>query len=149
MLKLKAQKNETTLANNWGWVEVNVPNNPSIVPGSNEKNLFNQNTDVVSRLNNYPNPFANETLISFELAEFGEEGLPETVSIEMYDARGLLVRQTIQPAETVNTWSWNGKNEQSLSLPSGVYFCKVVPMYKNNDTQKLVKHKIIKILLAR
>ncbi|MCH2021702.1 MAG: C25 family cysteine peptidase [Saprospiraceae bacterium] len=147
--KLKAQKNETTLANNWGWVEVNVPNNPSIVPGSNEKNLFNQNTDVVSRLNNYPNPFANETLISFELAEFGEEGLPETVSIEMYDARGLLVRQTIQPAETVNTWSWNGKNEQSLSLPSGVYFCKVVPMYKNNDTQKLVKHKIIKILLAR
>jgi hypothetical protein len=147
--KLKAQKNETTLANNWGWVEVNVPHSPFLAPGSSEKSIFTENTSVVARLNNYPNPFTSQTLISFELNEFGGEQLPEQISIELYDTRGLLVRKTIQPAEIVNTWTWNGKNEQSLSLPSGVYFCKVVPMYQNQDPERIVQQKIIKILLAR
>ena len=147
--KLKAQNSEATLSNNWGWVEVNVPSNTQNNTASNQKEASKE--EVIDKLSNFPNPFSTETNIQFRLNQnmFGE--LPDEVSIELYDTKGALIRQTIQEASTTNEWSWNGKNQENISMPSGMYFCRVQPIYDTQDkvdtTQ--VEQKIIKVILAR
>ena len=74
-------------------------------------------------LPNYPNPFNPETWIPYQLAE------PADVSISIYTADGKLV-QTLalghQPMGIYESRSraayWDGKNEISESVASGVYF---------------------------
>ena len=74
-------------------------------------------------LPNYPNPFNPETWIPYQLAE------PADVSISIYAADGKLVRTLAlghQPMGIYESRSraayWDGKNEISESVASGVYF---------------------------
>ncbi len=72
---------------------------------------------------NYPNPFNPETWIPYQLAE------PADVTLHIYTANGTLVRTLDvghQPAghyqERSRAAYWDGKNEVSESVASGVYF---------------------------
>jgi hypothetical protein len=86
--------------------------------------------------NNYPNPFNPETWIPYQLPERA------TVSIEIYDASGRIVRALYlgeQPAGTYLSRAraayWDGRNTLGESAVSGVYFyaLKAVPLAKGDD----------------
>ncbi len=69
-----------------------------------------------------PNPFNPMTVISYELPE------PGAVSLRVFDASGKLVRVLVSGQwETggVHHVSWNGRDDEGGSLPSGVYFYRL------------------------
>ena len=130
--KLKEQTSESSLMNNWGWVEVNVPAIGEETEVSNELTVGVEN-NYVSKINNYPNPFSTETNIQFELTSVfddkGKEIFPTEVNIEMYSTNGLLVTNNTQKAERYNSWVWNGKNVEQVEVPSGIYICTITPLF--------------------
>ncbi len=69
-----------------------------------------------------PNPFNPMTVISYELPE------PGTVSLRIFDASGKLVRVLVDGQwRTVGIQhvSWDGRDNEGRSLPSGVYFYRL------------------------
>lgn len=91
---------------------------------------------------NYPNPFSPDlsgkgTTINFTLLS-SQKG-----SLNIYNAKGQFIKnlvdsQTLPKGE--NAISWNGLNENSKPLPSGVYFYKL----ETEDTILIEKSLIIK-----
>jgi hypothetical protein len=67
---------------------------------------------------NDPNPFNPETSIHFETAR------PSWVRVQVYDARGQLVRTLVDEALPAgsHTASWRGRSESGQEVASGVYF---------------------------
>ena len=85
--------------------------------------LFSSIPTYNQLLQNYPNPFNPETWIPFYLASTGQ------VSIEIYDATGMLVRQIdlgyLIPGRYLNRANaayWDGKNLYGEPVASGIYF---------------------------
>jgi hypothetical protein len=70
---------------------------------------------------NYPNPFNPTTRIAFELAS------PAPVSLMIYDPMGRLVRVLVnyELAAGRYEFSWDGRDSQSVSVSSGVYFYRL------------------------
>ncbi len=72
-------------------------------------------------LQNMPNPFSGQTHIAFQLPGSGP------ASIRIYDAAGRLVRamryERMQKGH--NTVTWDGRDEDGRSVPSGIYFCRL------------------------
>lgn len=69
----------------------------------------------------YPNPFNSNTNISFYVPG------TQTMSVNVYDARGyhvktLLRNFSMSGEKTVN---WNGTNDGSQNMPTGLYFCRI------------------------
>lgn len=140
--KVKPLKNETDLANNWGWLDFYIP----VVaqhPTSNQ--VYETGNNLIEHVNNYPNPFSTQTHIEFEIN--GE--LPQEVGIEVYDIRGALVYSVTQAAANDNRWTWYGTNQVGEDMPSGVYFCKIQPLFEDSNLQKQAKQELIKMVLAR
>lgn len=74
----------------------------------------------VARLTqNWPNPFAQQTNISFWLS------IPSHSSLRIYDMSGRLIRTLVdddkQPGRY--TLTWDGRNEAGRKVAAGVYFC--------------------------
>jgi hypothetical protein len=83
------------------------------------------NTPPIARaalLPNYPNPFASSTTFHVQ-APAGEN-----ISLTIYDARGREVARPILRALSRGDIQivWNGRTTLGTSLPSGVYFAKLV-----------------------
>jgi len=76
---------------------------------------------AVSALCAYPNPFAGQLNIRFDL-----DG-PEEATIECYNIRGQLVHsQTLTSTRAgTNTALWDGRDRSGNSCPSGVYIIKL------------------------
>jgi len=78
----------------------------------------------------YPNPFNPSTTIRFNIP--GSAG----VNLEIYNQRGQLVRilvnDLVQAGE--HSISWDGKDDNHLSLPSGLYYVKL--SYQNKSFSK-------------
>ncbi len=70
---------------------------------------------------NYPNPFNPSTTISFELPE------PADVKIVIFNTNGQLVKTLVDSRlePGYHNILWNAKNDQGISLPSGIYFYKM------------------------
>jgi uncharacterized protein (DUF362 family) len=70
---------------------------------------------------NSPNPFSNETEISFNLAAAGY------VQIRIYTYAGKLVAQPVNKKlePGLHTFSWDGLGTTGIDLPSGVYLCEL------------------------
>ncbi|MCB5231178.1 MAG: T9SS type A sorting domain-containing protein [Candidatus Cloacimonas sp.] len=91
----------------------------------------------VTRLNgNYPNPFNPETSISFELKS------EESVLIEIYNMRGQKVRTLVNNRLSAGSHSleWNGKDDNSQEVGSGIYFYKMVAG-DYSSTKKMIMMK--------
>jgi len=75
--------------------------------------------EIVSSLNNYPNPFNPETTISFSLAQTAS-----LVSLKIYNMRGQIVKTLINEELEAGTHQriWNGTDSGNLPVSSGVYF---------------------------
>ena len=70
----------------------------------------------------YPNPFTNETNISFHLSASA------TVSLEIYNTKGEKVISLINHQEKtrgLHRVSWNGKDEKGVKLSEGLYFYRL------------------------
>lgn len=67
---------------------------------------------------NYPNPFNPATSIRFRL------GLPQHVTLSIYDATGRKLRTLISEAVTagIHEVAWDGRDAVGRSVPSGIYF---------------------------
>ncbi len=72
-------------------------------------------------LSAYPNPFNSFSIISIN------GGDSEKYSLAIYDMLGRRVRSAEIPHALAGsaTYTWDGKNDQGYSVPSGVYFVRV------------------------
>lgn len=70
---------------------------------------------------NYPNPFNPSTVIRYDIAR------PCQVELRIYDTRGVIVKVLYSGRREPGIYEagWNGKNENGLSVTSGVYFCRL------------------------
>jgi len=75
-----------------------------------------------SLLQNYPNPFNSSTTISFALAK------NSFVSLKIYDSLGRFVKTISERnlATGTHQFNWHGKNNNGVSIPTGIYFYRVV-----------------------
>ncbi len=99
----------------------------------NDENLAISATIV---LTNYPNPFNPETTISYTLPSAG------SVSLDIYNSRGQLVRSLLQEEQPAGEYSlvWNGKDGSGHSVASGLYLCRIA----SNGTHVTRKMLLIK-----
>jgi hypothetical protein len=91
---------------------------------------------MVTLLDNYPNPFNPQTVISFSLP------MSQDVTLKVYSTRGRLVRTLVaghQPAGLHHS-VWDGTNERGQGVASGVYYYRL-------DTEN--EHLTGKMLLTK
>jgi len=79
-------------------------------------------TMPVFYLDNYPNPFHENTSISFQLPEESK------VRIDIYDMNGRIVKNITEKffSAGASTVVWNGKDNQSNRVKPGTYVCRMV-----------------------
>lgn len=99
----------------------NLTNSNILSVESNNINAKGYNLDA------YPNPFNPSINISYNLPAKNK------VNIIIYDALGREVYNIDYGTQNSGSHSmiWNGKNNNNLILPSGVYFCRVKTGEKN------------------
>ncbi|MFC1897978.1 DUF2271 domain-containing protein [Candidatus Cloacimonadota bacterium] len=84
-------------------------------------------------LGNYPNPFNPSTTIFFDTSN-----LPESAQIEIYNMKGQIVKTfDITLSEVEGSVTWNGTDDNSKSVSSGVYYY-VLKSGGIIDTKKMV-----------
>jgi hypothetical protein len=85
---------------------------------------------------NYPNPFNPETMIEYRIATGGP------VHLSVLDATGREVARLVDMIQYSGNYrvKWNGKNESSQLVSSGVYFCRLI-VGSAAQTKKLVMIK--------
>ena len=71
---------------------------------------------------NYPNPFNPITTISFTLTK------PSNVRLEIFNIRGEKVQSLVNGYFNAGYWTavWDGKNDDGLSVPSGMYMYRMI-----------------------
>ncbi|MGH2570472.1 MAG: DUF7467 domain-containing protein, partial [bacterium] len=82
---------------------------------------------VTGLANIFPNPLDRETTISFTLAR------TEQVRLAVYDLRGALVRTIVDEGRSAGRYQvrWDGRNNSSGRVASGVYFVRFVAGSEN------------------
>lgn len=82
---------------------------------------------------NYPNPFNNETSLSFYLEK------SETVNLVIYDILGNSVRSLFNGTAPAGKMQliWDGKNDNGVSIASGIYFYNLKSMGGNSVTKSM------------
>lgn len=99
----------------------------------------NRMSNLLGRLEvsrNFPNPFYNETSILFTLPADAQ------VKLEIFDPAGRLVKNLADREFSPGTHraTWDGRDEQGKSVPSGVYFYRITI----DDFEKVGKMLFIK-----
>jgi hypothetical protein len=89
---------------------------------------------------NFPNPFNASTTIGFNLS------VDSRISLEIYNIRGQRIRTVLNDYRSAGQYieRWNGKMDNGMEAPSGVYFYK---MSIQNDGQS--HEKIKKMVLNK
>ena len=110
----------------------------SVLSVTSSNNITNQQSPSIFKLyQNYPNPFNSQTQITFDLHNTA------TVQLYIYDTNGSLVRSLIN-GETRDQGSyqvrWDGTNDQSKILSSGVYFYKLI-VGNYSETKSMILQK--------
>jgi hypothetical protein len=80
-----------------------------------------QNPGKFALEQNFPNPFNPSTKIQFVVPE------KAIISLTIYDLNGRSVRQLVSQQHFEigwQEWSWDGKNEQGVSVAAGIYLCR-------------------------
>lgn len=121
-----------------GWV-VYVPN--GLMKILEESNSFETIPNNFVLHNNYPNPFNPETTIRFELPEVSH------IKVIVYDILGRKVTTLFDGVKEAGYHSikWNGSNNFSNKLSSGVYVCHMEALGASGR----LFNKQIKMILAK
>jgi len=95
-----------------------------IVKSKGKKNskTISPNFESLSVLQNYPNPFNPSTQIEYSIPK------SSVVVLKIYNINGQEIRTLVDEFQSPNTYfvSWDGRNDNSESVPSGVYFANIV-----------------------
>jgi hypothetical protein len=85
------------------------------VPGNSGVNPVAQAVNAIQP--NYPNPFANSTMLNFSVAERAN------VRIDIYDVKGTLVRTLVNETDDAGTYpvTWDGTDAAGANAPDGTY----------------------------
>lgn len=112
---------------------------------NNTKNIFERNGSMFALVNFtqsvdletpnpeetvklYPNPFDNQLTIQVTLPQ------RMTLNVDIFDQRGVLIRNLYHAEESGQvTVTWDGKDGNMRTLPSGIYFCRI-----NGVTKKVI-----------
>jgi hypothetical protein len=103
-------------------------NAPTVVSVDDEISSDNILPDAYVLEQNYPNPFNPETRIRYAIPE------PGHVTLKIYDVHGQLIRTLQDENQLPGRYEriWDGNNEYSNKVSSGVYFYR---LQSNNFTQ--------------
>ncbi len=95
-----------------------------IVKSKSTKNskTISPNFESLSVLQNYPNPFNPSTQIEYSIPK------SSLVVLKIYNINGQEIRTLVDEFQSPNTYlvSWDGRNDNSESVPSGVYFANIL-----------------------
>jgi len=85
-------------------------------------------------VNNYPNPFNPNTTIELTLSK------RENVEVTIYNVLGKEVKSLVKGTldEGEHSFQWNGRDNESQSLPSGIYFYKI-----STDSRSIFKKMLL------
>ena len=85
---------------------------------------------------NFPNPFNPTTTLSYSIKD------ASNVSLTIYDVAGRQVRQLVNERREPGAYNvvWDGRNDTGTTVPSGVYFYKLVAG-SFTDTKKMTMLK--------
>jgi len=83
---------------------------------------------------NLPNPFTDQTVISYQLGRAGN------VSMKVYNIAGQLVKTLVNARQESGIYNivWSGLDDQGRRVSSGVYFCRL-----ETDDQSAIKKMTI------
>jgi hypothetical protein len=117
--------------------EVN-PRGPEDFGGVAEEQAPPEQVASLSLARNYPNPFATGTVIEYSMG--GRES--ERVLVQVYDPAGRLVRTLLDGSKEpgVHVIHWDGRDDASGLVPSGVYFCRL----EQNGRSKTVRMEVLR-----
>jgi hypothetical protein len=94
-------------------------------------------------LGNYPNPFNPHTEIRFQISEVRGEGTGsswrEDVELVIYNIKGEKIKKYLI-SNNVYSVTWDGTDDNSLSVPSGIYFYQL----KTGDFKESRKMLLLK-----
>lgn len=98
---------------------------------------------------NYPNPFNAGTSLKFQLP------IEAFVEIKIYNILGQLVTTLVEDMKSAGNFivRWNGQNRDGLSVPSGIYFARMIvknlsPSANNKNSQQIYT-KVRKMVLVK
>ncbi|MCL1850602.1 MAG: T9SS type A sorting domain-containing protein [Bacteroidetes bacterium] len=117
----------------WGQSVANV----IFVSQTEESGIDSQEIPKIASLKgNYPNPFNQSTMISFEIAK------PGNVKIEIFNFRGQLVNTILNEYHLQGQYSveWNGKANSGIQVSSGLYFYRMTTE-NGSETKKMLLMK--------
>jgi hypothetical protein len=99
-----------------------------------KESSFRSMPDAFYLAQNNPNPFRSVTYIRYCLPKDGP------VELVVYDLSGQLVRILVKGEESagIHSVNWDGKNEQGLSVSSGVYFYQLKASGGVKNTRKML-----------
>ena len=80
----------------------------------------------------YPNPFNASIIVPYQLPDVCH------VTISVYDVRGVLTKTLIEKEQPAGAYTaiWNGTNDREVSVPSGMYFIRIVAMIENGQVYR-------------
>lgn len=84
----------------------------------------------------FPNPFSSHTWLTFDLPE------ADKVELQIFDTKGRLVRilRPSSPAPGANPpLRWDGTDESSRPVPSGIYYCRGVGPDWHSQTIRMLR----------
>jgi len=85
-----------------------------------------QNNAVITALNNYPNPFNDNTSFSFEHNQSGDNLLAR---IDVFNLTGQKIRSIQQNISgngfKINSFKWNGEDDENSPISAGTYVYRV------------------------
>ncbi|MCK4255240.1 hypothetical protein KAX35_00005, partial [candidate division WOR-3 bacterium] len=101
----------------------------------------------------YPNPFSTKTVISYQLSVIGNQLITDDrslITLSIYDITGRLVRTfplnlcnpnftSRQGEKSVQSVSWDGRDDYGKKLHAGIYFCIMLVDRVNFKYQKIEK----------
>ncbi|MCD4818724.1 MAG: T9SS type A sorting domain-containing protein [Candidatus Cloacimonetes bacterium] len=99
-----------------------------------------QQTNINKLIQNYPNPFNPSTTIYFDLTVNDTK----SAKIGIYNLKGQIIRTfNIHPelVEGQSSIVWNGKDQNSQPVSSGIYFYKLKVNDKTIDSKKMILMK--------
>jgi hypothetical protein len=113
---------------------------PAEVYGISQPNpsISNSNVPKIFALSqNSPNPFNPQTTINYALPNSGN------VSLKVYSITGELVRALVNNEQSAGYYTvlWNGKDEYSKDVPSGIYFYTLQVGNEYKTTRKMLLMK--------
>ncbi len=109
----------------------------SATPKANAADPADNNVPQAFFIKNYPNPFNPSTTIAFDLSSFGESEVP--VNLTIYDVAGKKVVTLFDGTlnSQMHLFTWNGKDANGRSVPSGLYFYTFRSPFKS-VTKKMI-----------